>query len=295
MSFDELIDRTGTKSARWRGRGDTLALTVGDSDFRLPPPVRDALIKRLDEGVVGYDGVPDSLRELIIDRMLRLYDWQIKDEWLVFLSGVVPGFNFCCRGLTSPGDAIISETPIYYPFLSAPSNADRALSPLPALLQSGRWSMDLDGLAKLAAEPRNKLLLFCNPQNPLGRVSTRDELLAMADICVREQVPIVSDEIHCDLLYDGNRHIPIASLAPEIADITVTLMSATKAFGISGIGGAFAVIPNPVLRAKLSRKNLSSPNLSPSESSTPASHRDWYGLFSPVSLKSNQRKYVPSG
>jgi len=250
MYFEEMIDRTRTLSKRWQGRGDMISLTIGDSDFRLPSPIRDAIVRRLDEGVVGYDGIPGSLNETIIRRLIEHFDWQIDPEWLVFLPGVVPGLNLCCRGLTNTGDAIVSEVPIYYPFLNAPANAGRTLTRLPALRDNGRWLFNQELFEAQAADPANTLLLFCNPQNPLGRVSRRDELFAMAETCLKNGLVICSDDIHCDITYAGHSHIPVASLDREISDITVTLMSASKAFGISGIGGAFAVISNPLLREK---------------------------------------------
>ena len=250
MRLDLEIDRTRTYSKRWQGRGDTIALTIGDSDFRLAEPIHQAIQDRLEEGVVGYDAVPDSLIELIVARLQVRYGWQVQPDWLVFLSGVVPGLNIAGRGLIQPGQALVSEVPIYYPFFDLPANTDRVMVELPAIPDSSRWCFDLDRFEDLARDQDIGMLMLCNPQNPLGRVLRRDELQAIAEICLRHNIVVCSDEIHGDLVYPGHEHIPIASLGREIAERSVTLMSPSKAFGISGIGGAFAIIPNPGLRAR---------------------------------------------
>ncbi|SVC28266.1 uncharacterized protein METZ01_LOCUS281120, partial [marine metagenome] len=250
MELDLEIDRTQTNSKRWQGRGETIALTIGDSDFRLPGSIYNALSNRLDEGVVGYDAVPESLMDLIIGRLHELYAWQVQPEWLVFLPGVVPGLNIAGRRLTHPDQAIATETPIYYPFFDVPVNADRRMLELPAVLGDQRWCFDLERFEDLARMQNIGMLMLCNPQNPLGRVLHREELLAIAELCLSHEIVLCSDEIHCDLIYTGYEHIPIASLGLEISNSTVTLMSPSKAFGISGIGGAFAVIPNPAIRVQ---------------------------------------------
>lgn len=250
MRLDLEIDRTRTYSKRWQGRGDTIALTIGDSDFRLAEPIHQAIQDRLEEGVVGYDAVPDSLIELIVARLEVRYGWQVQPDWLVFLSGVVPGLNIAGRGLIEPGQALVSEVPIYYPFFDLPANTDRVMVELPAIPDSSRWCFDLDRFEDLARDQDIGMLMLCNPQNPLGRVLRRDELQAIAEICLRHNIVVCSDEIHGDLVYPGHEHIPIASLGREIGERSVTLMSPSKAFGISGIGGAFAIIPNPDLRAR---------------------------------------------
>ena len=246
--FDEVIERSGTLSSRWQGCGETLALTVGDSDFRLPPAVKRAIEARLEEGVLGYDSVPDSLCELIAARLQSLYGWKIEPEWLVFLPGVVQGLNLCCRGLAAADEQVLVETPVYYPFLDAPGNAGRQMQTFSARRTEGRWQFDLDAFTDLAARPESRLLLFCNPQNPLGRVSRRQELERLAEVCLRENIVLVSDEIHCDVLYDQKQHVPVASLNPAVAEVSVTLMGPSKTYAISGLGGAFAIIPGATLR-----------------------------------------------
>ena len=248
--FDELIDRSSSLSKRWQGRGSRISLTIGDSDFRMPGEIKDALAARLDEGVVGYDNVPEDLEKLIVLRLEKRYGWKIEPDWLVFLPGVVPGLNFACREFVADDEFILTETPIYYPFLEAPGNSKRAMLELPAIQGHERWDFDLERFEFLVSQNPVPLFLFCNPQNPLGRVSTVAELAAMSDICLKHNVLICSDEIHCDLVYGDRQHIPVASISKEVANATITLMSPSKAFGISGIGGAFAVIPDAAVRAR---------------------------------------------
>jgi len=253
MNFDEEIDRSSSDSTRWMGSGETISLTLGDSDFRMPPAVNNALTRRIGHGVLGYDNMPACTIELIMARLKELYDWQIHEDWLVFLPGVVPGLNIACRTVTNPGDSIISEVPIYYPFLAMADNSDRRLARLPSKRVNDRWEFDIDQFQSLALEPGHSVLLLCNPHNPLGRVLTRSELLSIAEICLSENVIVLSDEIHCDILFDGRQHYPIAALGAEIADKSITLMSPTKAFAISGLGGAFAIIPGEDLRLKFTK------------------------------------------
>lgn len=253
MNFDEEIDRSSSDSTRWMGSGETISLTLGDSDFRMPPAINDALTRRIGHGVLGYDDMPTGTIELIMARLKELYDWQIHEDWLVFLPGVVPGLNIACRALTSPGDTIISEVPIYYPFLAMADNSDRRLARLPSMRVDDRWVFDIDQFQSLASEPGHSVLLLCNPHNPLGRVLTRNELLSITEVCLSEDVLVLSDEIHCDILFDGRQHYPIAALGMEIANKSITLMSPTKAFAISGLGGAFAIIPGEDLRLKFTK------------------------------------------
>ncbi len=250
MGFDEVIDRTSSASSRWQGKGGVLALTTGDADFRTPPAVVAAIKTRAEEGVLGYDTPPPALAQVLCERMEALYGWQIEPETLVFLPGVVPGLNVACRAFVPPGGHIICETPVYYPFLSAPSNADRGMLTVPALLDMNRWALDFDGLTELASRDDVHMLLLCHPQNPLGRVLSKSELQRVSAICSEHDVLVCSDEIHCDLVYDGASHVPLASIDEQSAANTITLMSPSKAFGMSGLGGAFAIIENATLRER---------------------------------------------
>lgn len=250
--FSECIDRTGSSSSRWTEfPPEVLALTTGDIDFALPPPIRAAIDERLAHGVLGYDAPPARLTEAILDRLQRLYGWEVQADWLVYLPGVVPGLNMACRAFVEPGKGrALTETPVYYPFLDAPANVGRQMLTLPVVADKGRWLPDFDALEAAAARPEAQLLLLCHPQNPTGRLARREELERIADICLKHGLVVCSDEIHAEITFDGGRHLPFASLAPEVSMQTVTLSSPSKSHGISGLGGAFAVIENPALRRR---------------------------------------------
>ena len=249
FDFDAIIDRTHTDSTKWDKYKDTgiLPLWVADMDFRSPEPVIEALVARARHGVFGYTHAPDELVEVIIQRLKRLYNWQIEADDLVFFPGVVAGLNLACRAHTQPGEGVITAVPIYPPFISAPEFSGRELIKVPAIYEEGRWEFPMEGLEAVATG-NARLLLLCNPYNPIGRVLERDELETIVDICKTHNIVICSDEIHCDLVFDDRKHIPTATISRDAAEITVTLMAPSKTFNIAGFGGSFAVIQNPELR-----------------------------------------------
>jgi len=251
IDFDAIIDRSQTSSSKYNKYRDTgiLPLWVADMDFRSPEPVIEALIERARHGIFGYTQPPEELIELIIARLARLYGWHITAEDIVFIPGVVTGLNLACRAYAEPGEAVVTAVPIYPPFMSAPEYTERELIKVPAIYDDGKWEFPIEGFAT-AVKNRKGLHLLCNPYNPIGRMLTRDELEKIAEICLANDVVICSDEIHCDLVFDGRRHIPTATLSREVAQHTVTLMAPSKTFNIAGFGGSFAVIENPSLRER---------------------------------------------
>lgn len=254
-SFDSPVDRRDTSSNKWEkyGERDIIPMWVADTDFKAPQVVIDALQTRVEHGVFGYTNTPAELNTLVIERMQQRYQWQLEDSALVWLPGLVCGLNLACRTAGQPGDEVISPKPIYPPFISAPQLSDRKVIGVPMLQEDNRWRLDFAAL-KQAITPATKLLLFCNPQNPGGTVYRRDELEQLADIVVRHDLIVCSDEIHCDLILEpGLQHIPLASLNPDIAARTITLMAPSKTFNIAGLGCSFAVIENPVLRRAFNR------------------------------------------
>jgi cystathionine beta-lyase len=262
--FDTAVDRAGTWSTRWeRYAGhDVIPLWVADTDFRAPPAVLRALSERIRHGVLGYTSAPDELREAIVARLQRLYGWRIEPGWIVFLPGVVPALHHAARCLIPADGHALVPSPIYQHFKRALELAPRAHTDLPLVLEDGRWVFDLDFLKKSISE-KTRLLFLCNPQNPGGTVFRGEELLRLAELS--RDLLIVSDEIHCDLVLDADRkHVPIASLAPEISRRTVTLMSPNKAFNTPGVGCAWAIIEDRDLRqlfsADLSAHVLPSPS-----------------------------------
>ncbi len=254
FDFDGVIDRRGTQSLKWDKYKDKdiLPLWVADTDFRSPPAVIEALQQRVAHGIFGYSRPSPRLIQLVVERMARLYDWQIEPEWLVFMPGVVPGLNFACRAWCAEGRSIISPSPVYYPFLHVADNNERSMTTVPMQAIDGRWLPDFDALEQQAAQA--DLLLLCNPHNPGGTVFTREELLRIADIAARHNLTVCSDEIHCDLLIEpGVKHIPFASLNADAAQRSAVLMAPSKTFNIAGLCCSFAVIPNPRLRLSLQK------------------------------------------
>ena len=220
-------------------------------DFVSPEPVLAALHERVAHGVFGYGAPPNELTEVICERMAALYRWTVTPEQIVYLPGLVCGLNVVCRAVGEPGDAVLVQTPVYPPFLSAPTNQDRRLiaAELTAESRGGSLYYSFDDAAfEAAIDPRTRLFILCHPHNPVGRTFGIEELNRLATICERHELTICSDEIHCDLLLDGRRHVPLATLSPEIAQRCITLMAPSKTFNIAGLGASFAIIQNPELR-----------------------------------------------
>jgi len=249
--FDRIIDRRHTESAKWRLYDkDVLPLWVADMDFAAPEAVLRALEERVAHGVFGYGMPPDGLREVIQERLARLYGWRVEADEIFFIPGVVTGFNQVCQAIGAPGDEVLVEPPVYYPMLDAPDNAGRTLKTAPLVEGPKRYERDLDAFERAITE-HTSLLLLCNPHNPVGRVFERAELEQLAEICLRHDVIICSDEIHCDLVFQGHPHVPIASLSPEIAAQTITLFAPSKTYNVAGLSCSAGVVQNPELRAKL--------------------------------------------
>ncbi|MRR34025.1 putative C-S lyase [bacterium] len=250
--FDEIIDRTGTASEKWdryAGR-DVLPLWVAEMDFRAPPAVIEALNARVAHGVFGYTHPAEELCDVIREVLNEDYSWRIEREWIVWLPGLVTGLNVACRAVGNEGDEVLTAIPVYPPFLSAPPLARRTAVTVPLREEDGRWSLDFQALGE-AVTSRSRLFLLCNPHNPVGRAYGREELARLAEWCARNNLVICSDEIHAGLVLDADKnHIPIATLSPETASRTITLLAPSKTFNIPGLGCAFAVIPEPSLRRR---------------------------------------------
>lgn len=248
FDFDSPVQRAGTWSVRWdryAGR-DVIPLWVADTDFRGPRAVRNALAARVEHGVFGYTAAPRALLDAVVEYLATRYGWTVEPSWIIFLPGVVPGLHLSARRLLSPDEHALLPTPIYQHFTRAVELAPRQHTHIPLVLEGGRWVWDLDAL-RAARKPKTRLLYLCNPQNPGGTAFRRDELARLAELAAG--CTIVSDEIHCDLVLESNaRHVPIASLDPEISRRTVTLMSANKAFNFPAAGCAWAVIEDARLR-----------------------------------------------
>lgn len=253
-NFDEIIDRRPTESVKWHTfPADVIPMWVADMDFTSPEPVIRALEERVCHGVYGYPGDPAGLTQAFLAWARRRYGWEIPPEWLIWIPGVVTGFNLAAHLVAEPGAAVLIQPPVYHPFLAAPGNAGLQRQEVELnRLADGSYEVDFDAL-EAAITPATRLLILCNPHNPVGRVFRPDELQQLADICLRHNVLICSDEIHCDLVYSGFQHTPIASLDPEIAAHSITLMAPSKTFNIAGLQCSVAIVPDPELRARFQK------------------------------------------
>ncbi len=249
--FDRVIDRRATESNKWhKYAADVLPLWVADMDFRSPEPVIRALRERVEHGVFGYGTEQPEFYEVFLDRLQKRYGWRVPAEAILVLPGVIPCFNLAARAFTASGDGLLIQTPMYPPIRRVPENVVLTSDEMELTRQpDGRYTIDFDRF-EAAIGSRTRMFLLCNPHNPVGRVFTRGELSRMAEICLRRGLLICADEIHCELVYSGQQHVPIASLDPEIAARTITLMAPSKTFNMPGLKTSVAIIPNAALREK---------------------------------------------
>jgi cysteine-S-conjugate beta-lyase len=257
-NFDEPAKREGTNCIKYDLREETFGLKdvipmwVADMDFNAPDFVIDALQKRLDHNIYGYSMRPPEYFRSIIDWFQHRHHWNINKEWISFCPGVVPALNFCTLAFTEPGDNIIVQPPVYFPFFSAVESHGRNLMYNRLIESDNKWIMDYDSLIS-GIDSKTKMILISNPHNPVGRVWNPDELKKLADICHRNNILILSDEIHCDLTLPGFIHTPVATLSEEIADITITCIAPSKTFNLAGLSTSSVIISNPVLRKSFNR------------------------------------------
>jgi cystathionine beta-lyase len=250
FDFDTVLERRGTASLKWdkyKGR-DIIPLWVADMDFRSPPAVIEALRQLIEYGVFGYTVTHAELNEVVMAMLESKYAWNVEPEWLVWLPGLVTGLNVACRAVGEDGDDVMTAVPVYPPFLIAPGHSRRNIVKVDLHEDNNQWRFDFERLEdSITAD--TKLFLLCSPHNPVGRVFSTQELESLAAICQRHDIVICSDEIHCDLILDRDkRHIPTATLDPDVAARTITLMSPSKTFNLPGLSCAFAVIPEKKLR-----------------------------------------------
>ncbi len=246
FDFDRAIERRGTGSLKWQTYpDDVLPMWVADMDFEAPPAVVEALTERARHGIYGYESPSPELAQVICQRLARLYAWAVQPEEIVFLPGVVSGLNVASRAFGMPGSGVLVQTPVYPPFLATPQNNGQCLQAVPLRCTTSRgvlqYEADYD-LLESTITPLTRLFILCHPHNPTGSARQRDELNQLAEMCQRHDLVICSDEIHCDLMLGGARHIPLASLSPEISRRCITLMAPSKTFNVPGLGCSFAVI-----------------------------------------------------
>ena len=272
--FDRVIPRRNTNSSKWDnnlamfGTEDVLDMWVADMDFPCPEPVVRALKERADHPIYGYTLPPESLYQSIIDRMERFYGWKIKKEWIVLGAGVVNGLFTAVQAFCRPGDEVVVQPPVYYPFYRTIANSGVTAVHNNLKFDGQLYTMDLDGLDTMftpsisfpVRAPRIKAVMLCSPHNPVARVWTGAELERLAAICLKNKCVILSDEIHCDLLFKGHKHTVLATLSPEVEQSTLTFMAASKTFNLAGLGTSFAVVPNDDLRKRFIEARMGHPS-----------------------------------
>ncbi|MCA0230076.1 MAG: PatB family C-S lyase [Bacteroidetes bacterium] len=250
--FDQVIDRRNTNSYKWDKYADpaVIPVWVADMDFQAAPPILEALQKVTEHGIFGYSKCPDELYDVVIERLKTRHGWDVKKDWIVWLPGLVPGIGLSIRTVTTEAEAVMTATPVYHPFMLETHAAGRTLQKVPLQLENNRWVIDFEAL-EASVTSQTKLFLLCNPHNPAGTVFTKEEQEKLLEICLKNNIVICSDEIHCDLLLDkAKNHLSIATLSPEAAQQTITLLAPSKTFNIAGLGCSMAIIPNDELRAK---------------------------------------------
>lgn len=247
--FDEIIYRRNTNSAKWdEVKDDLLPMWVADMDFKSPPEVIMALQERVKHGVFGYSGSCNGWYEALAKWMNKRFGWEIKKEWLTTSPGVVPALDMLVRALTQPGDRVVIQTPVYHPFFTVVRNNGRELIENPLHFDGRKYHMDLDDLRQQLDE-RTKLLILCSPHNPAGRVWSREELMALGQLCLEHGIIVIADEIHSDLVFPEYQHTVFASISPEFEQNCVICNAPSKTFNIAGIQASSIIIPNNDIRA----------------------------------------------
>jgi len=255
-NFDQCPDRKGYGSLKWDKYADrdVLPLWVADMDFVSAPEIIDALRARLDHGIFGYTVPYEAPVQAVLNYLQNSHNYVAKTQWLNFLPGLVPAINLCCHTFTKPGESVMTASPVYPPFLTAPGYAERDLIKVPLCLdQEARWTLDFDAM-EASVRPDTKIFILCNPHNPVGRVFNPEELVKLGAFCERHNLVLISDEIHCDLVFDSDaKHIVTATLSPELAARTVTLMAPSKTYNLPGLACAFSIIENSALRMQFQK------------------------------------------
>lgn len=258
-NFDEIINRENTASVKYDlrkpifGRDDILPFWVADMDFKTPDFIINALRDKLDEKILGYPIKPPEFDGSIVEWVHKRHNWNVHPKWISHCPAVVPSMAVIVMAFSNPGDEIIVQQPVYFPFFTTIVNNGRVLVNNPLELKNGKYTINLDDLREKITS-KTKMIFLCNPHNPGGRVWKKEELEKLAEICLENDVLIISDEIHSDLILFDHKHIPVASINNEIADRTITLMSPSKTFNTAGLTTSFAIIPNTRLRRSFNQK-----------------------------------------
>ncbi len=264
-NFDEIISRKGTNSAKWDGierkfldydvKG-ALGMWIADMDFLCPEEVISAINNRAKHGIYGYpsEDAIDAFKKAASDWFDRQYGLKTDIEWMVFIAGVVPSINVAVQEFTEPGEGVIIQQPVYYPFSSVIEDCNRSVISNRLIEKDGYYEMDFENLEKLAREEQNRLIILCSPHNPVGRVWSKDELIRLGEICCKHNVLIISDEIHADFIMKGSNFVSAGNLSKEISDNLILTFSPSKTFNLAGLGASIIVIQNEVIRNRFKNR-----------------------------------------
>lgn len=256
FDFDQVIDRTKSSSAKWdkkvleKGFGDPdlLPLWVADMDFKAPQPIIEKLVQTAEYGIYGYSILPPSFFESVLSWFKRRYGWDIDKKWLSQTPGVIPALDVAVNAFCNSGDKVIVQNPVYYPFYPVIENNGCRILLNPLKFSNNHYTMDFEDLEKKVKDPRAKMIILCNPHNPVGRVWTKEELKQLGEICIKNEILIVSDEIHCDLIFPGYKLTNFATINDEFAQNSITCTSTSKTFNLAGLKISNIVIPNQKIR-----------------------------------------------
>ncbi|MBR8466097.1 pyridoxal phosphate-dependent aminotransferase [Campylobacter sp. faydin G-140] len=250
-NFDEIVDRAGTFSSKWNTQKDELPMWVADMDFKAAPEILDTLKERLDKGTFGYSHIPDEWAEAISIWWQTRHNVKFKTEWAVFCTGVIPAISSAIRKFSKVGDKILVQSPVYHVFYRAITNNDRQIVQNELLYDGDAYSIDFNNLEQKLSDPLTKMMILCNPHNPIGKIWSKDELKRIGELCLKHNVLVVSDEIHCDITDPCRHYTPFAGICDEFAQNSLTCISPTKAFNIAGLQSSAIIAPNDTLRRQI--------------------------------------------
>ena len=269
-NFDQVCNRTGTNCSKWDavkevfGRDDVIPMWVADMDFPAARPIVEALQKRAEHPFYGYTKVSPALIDAVVDRMQRQFNWKIQPEWIVFTPGVIPALSVAVRAFTHPGDEVILQEPVYFPFFHVVTLNGCKIVNNGLKLIRGRYQMDYEdlknkfhpGMSLHADHSRVKAMILCNPQNPIGRLWSKEEVTRAGEIVINHGAVMISDEIHCEILYKGYQHTPFAAISDEFAQNSLVCMAPSKTFNLAGLHASTIIIPNKKLRQNFNDQML---------------------------------------
>lgn len=279
--FDKVIDRRNSDSSKWNVKDNEIAMSIADMDFQVAKPIREAIHKKADYGIFGYTDVPERYYQVIADWWKNEHNFTMKQEWMVFSTGVVPAISSIVRKLTTPAENVLIQSPVYNIFYNSIYNNGRNILSSDLVYKDRTYEIDFNDLEEKLANPQTTMMILCNPHNPVGKIWDKHTLMKIGELCNKHHVIVVSDEIHCDITLTDESYIPFASVNETCANISITCVSASKAFNMAGLQAACVIIPNRYLRHKVIRglntDEVAEPNVFAIDATIAAfqSSRDW--------------------